>query len=319
MFCSSEFDAIAMSRGGMSSSSRDGEDGAEGGGGSGLCRKLLAELLLQLTECKQLAILSPDSDSTQGPRGTAIEQTPMKPNRNSSSSSVEGAAGSKRSRYSPYTVSPPSPMQQSFSPEADQDGEESYHPLRSAQAAPAAPLPPARPMVVVIAATNRPTDIDPAVLRRFESKINVLPPSQEERAAVFARYLRQVEHSLTAAQLARLADQTEGWTGCDIENFTREAAMAPVRRAFPMARATDAGGGQDGDRDCRERTVAALEASTATVAPITVEDFRKNSHLVRSCTTGTAVLCSAAPTCFNTTCLLSVETAWENMILRNQY
>jgi len=300
-----EFDSIAISRGGASSSSRDGgaeDNGADGGGGnSGLCRKLLAELLLQLTECKQLAILP-------------TKQQPLNPRLRPATASLheERAETSKRFRHCGSTgiaaavISPSSPMQQSLSPDAEdadrQSGLHSQQSFSDSHVRPPPPPPP-RPMVVVIAATNRPTDIDPAVLRRFESKINVLPPSEQERADLFAGYLRQVDHSLSAMQLAGLAEQTDGWTGCDIENFTREAAMAPVRRAFPMTARVRGTGGDTG------ATQEAPYNHLAHIEPITMEDFSEfsvtNKHIMH--------------TFHNLSPLFIVETAWENMILRNQY
>ena len=52
--------------------------------------------------------------------------------------------------------------------------------------------------VVVIAATNRPDDIDPALLRRFAQRIYIGPPNFEERQEMLIKFLRGVEHNLFA-------------------------------------------------------------------------------------------------------------------------
>ena len=85
--------------------------------------------------------------------------------------------------------------------------------------------------VVVIAATNRPDMIDPALLRpgRFDKSIYVAPPDKESRKSIFEIHTKgkPMEDDV---DLDKLADQTEGCTGADISAICNEAVMTAVRR-----------------------------------------------------------------------------------------
>lgn len=78
--------------------------------------------------------------------------------------------------------------------------------------------------VVVVAATNRPDALDPAILRpgRFDKLIFIKPPTVAERAEMFRNYLSNVplDNSIDYDQLAK---DTQGFTGADIYNVCREA------------------------------------------------------------------------------------------------
>lgn len=70
--------------------------------------------------------------------------------------------------------------------------------------------------VIVVAATNRPEDCDPALLRRFAVRVLVGLPTKKDRKKIVKRLLKNVDHNVTAAQLDELADATEGWSGSDL-------------------------------------------------------------------------------------------------------
>ncbi len=88
--------------------------------------------------------------------------------------------------------------------------------------------------VVVIGATNRPWDLDPAVVRRFERRIYVPLPDRGAREEIFRIHLRGVELA-DDVDLAELAELTVGYTGSDIRLVCREAAMEPVRELMAEA------------------------------------------------------------------------------------
>ena len=92
-----------------------------------------------------------------------------------------------------------------------------------------------KPRIIVIAATNRPEDCDPALLRRFAVRVLVGLPSRKDRKKIIRRMLSDVEHNITSSQLNELALATEGWSGSDLESMTREAVMAPVRECLRAA------------------------------------------------------------------------------------
>ena len=82
--------------------------------------------------------------------------------------------------------------------------------------------------VVVIGATNRPWDLDPAMVRRFERRIFVPLPDREAREEIFRIHLRGVELD-PDVDVGELAELTVGYTGSDIRLLCREAAMEPIR------------------------------------------------------------------------------------------
>jgi SpoVK/Ycf46/Vps4 family AAA+-type ATPase len=89
--------------------------------------------------------------------------------------------------------------------------------------------------VMVIAATNRLADCDPALIRRFAIQVHVGLPSVRDRRKIFQKFLRDFEHCLTKADLGELAIATEGWSGSDLESLAREAAMTPIRECLQLA------------------------------------------------------------------------------------
>ncbi|MCV7269161.1 ATP-dependent zinc metalloprotease FtsH [Mycolicibacterium doricum] len=85
--------------------------------------------------------------------------------------------------------------------------------------------------VVVLAATNRPDVLDPALLRpgRFDRTITVNPPDRKGRADILRVHTRSVPLA-DDVDLERLAASTPGMTGADLANLVNEAALAAARR-----------------------------------------------------------------------------------------
>jgi cell division protease FtsH len=84
--------------------------------------------------------------------------------------------------------------------------------------------------VIVLAATNRPDVLDPALLRpgRFDRHITVDRPTQKGRVAIFKVHVRGVPLA-DDVDLDRLASGTVGLTGADIRNLVNEAALWATR------------------------------------------------------------------------------------------
>ena len=78
--------------------------------------------------------------------------------------------------------------------------------------------------IVVIAATNRPDALHPAILRagRFDKMIFIKPPTANERADLFRMYLKNIPVS-SDFDFNELGGDSEGFTGADIANICREA------------------------------------------------------------------------------------------------
>ena len=85
--------------------------------------------------------------------------------------------------------------------------------------------------VVVIAATNRPDVLDPALLRpgRFDRQIVVHAPDRKGRAEILKVHTRQVPLA-SDVDLDQLAAATPGMTGADLANLVNEAALLAARR-----------------------------------------------------------------------------------------
>ncbi|GAA0936163.1 ATP-dependent zinc metalloprotease FtsH [Pseudonocardia zijingensis] len=94
--------------------------------------------------------------------------------------------------------------------------------------------------VVVLAATNRPDVLDPALLRpgRFDRTIMVHPPDQAGREAILRVHTRKVPLA-DDVDLAQLARATPGMTGADLANLVNEAAILAARRNLPAVGSTE--------------------------------------------------------------------------------
>ena len=84
--------------------------------------------------------------------------------------------------------------------------------------------------VVVLAATNRPDIVDPALLRpgRFDRIVEIKPPNREARKEIFKIHLREKPLG-TTVNLDTLAEKTENLVGAEIEAVCREASMLAIR------------------------------------------------------------------------------------------
>ncbi len=85
--------------------------------------------------------------------------------------------------------------------------------------------------VIVVAATNRPEILDPALLRpgRFDRRVTVQPPDRAGREAILRVHTRSVPLS-PEVDLGALAASTPGMVGADLANLVNEAALLAARR-----------------------------------------------------------------------------------------
>ena len=84
-------------------------------------------------------------------------------------------------------------------------------------------------LVFVLAASNFPFDLDPALLRRLEKRILVPLPEEDAREGMFKTFLTPdiAEIDLPFEDFAK---KTKGYSGSDIHLICKEAAMEPLRR-----------------------------------------------------------------------------------------
>eukprot|EP00536_Pseudo-nitzschia_multiseries_P002180 jgi/Psemu1/182982/e_gw1.29.141.1 len=93
----------------------------------------------------------------------------------------------------------------------------------------------AYPSTSMVAATNRPEDCDPALIRRFAIQVPVGLPTAKDRKKILKENMKDIEHTIDKRQFSQLALVTDGWSGSDLQSLAREAAMAPVRECIRRA------------------------------------------------------------------------------------
>jgi len=88
-----------------------------------------------------------------------------------------------------------------------------------------------RTNVIVLAATNRPDLLDPALVRpgRFDRRVTLDLPDINEREEIFKIHMRGKPFSKDV-DIKRLSEQTVGFSGADIENLINEGAIFAARR-----------------------------------------------------------------------------------------
>ena len=86
-----------------------------------------------------------------------------------------------------------------------------------------------RKLVTVMAATNRPWDLDDALRIRFEKRIYITLPNDKGRLQLFNLNLKKIEVDKNI-NYDRLVELTNGYSGADICNVCREASFMPMRR-----------------------------------------------------------------------------------------
>jgi SpoVK/Ycf46/Vps4 family AAA+-type ATPase len=85
--------------------------------------------------------------------------------------------------------------------------------------------------ILFIAATNKPWDLDDALISRFQRKIYIPLPDLEARKEIFKIHLKGTK--LDGISINDLANQTENYSGRDIANLCREAIMHMIREQNP--------------------------------------------------------------------------------------
>ena len=115
--------------------------------------------------------------------------------------------------------------------------------------------------VILLAATNRPEILDPALLRpgRFDRNILVDRPDKKGREEILAVHLKNIKVS-EDVDLAVLAGMTSGMVGADLANLVNEAALLAVRRKKKKA-------GMAEFEEAVERVIAGLEKKNRLINP----------------------------------------------------
>mgnify|MGYP000268166514 CR=1 FL=1 len=116
--------------------------------------------------------------------------------------------------------------------------------------------------VVVMAATNRPDILDPALLRpgRFDYLVYVPPPDEKARLSILKIHTREMPLAEDLS-LEEIAKKTEGYSGADLEALCREAALNAIR--------------QNREKVTKEDFEEALKKIKPSISPMMIERYRK--------------------------------------------
>ncbi|XP_061579567.1 spastin isoform X2 [Cololabis saira] len=87
--------------------------------------------------------------------------------------------------------------------------------------------------VLVMGATNRPQELDEAVLRRFAKRVYVALPGEETRLQLLKNLLEKHGEPLTLRELRQLSRMTEGYSGSDLTSLAKDASLGPIRELQP--------------------------------------------------------------------------------------
>uniref|UniRef100_A0A671VJ91 microtubule-severing ATPase n=1 Tax=Sparus aurata TaxID=8175 RepID=A0A671VJ91_SPAAU len=87
--------------------------------------------------------------------------------------------------------------------------------------------------VLVMGATNRPQELDEAVLRRFAKRVYVALPVEETRFKLLKNLLEKHGNPLTQRELRQLSRMTEGYSGSDLTSLAKDASLGPIRELRP--------------------------------------------------------------------------------------
>ncbi|WP_247728876.1 CDC48 family AAA ATPase [Halovivax limisalsi] len=130
--------------------------------------------------------------------------------------------------------------------------------------------------VVVIATTNRPDLIDPALLRpgRLDRHVHVPVPDEAARRKIFEVHTKD-KPLADAVDLDWLAAETEGYVGADIEAVTREASMAATREFVNSVDPEDMPDTISNVRISKEHFEQALEEVSPSVTSDTRERYEE--------------------------------------------
>jgi cell division protease FtsH len=115
--------------------------------------------------------------------------------------------------------------------------------------------------VILMAATNRPEVLDPALLRpgRFDRQVLVDRPDKKGREEILKIYIDTIKTD-DSVDVAQIAAMTSGMVGADLANLVNEAALLAVRRSKEAVSTAEI-------REAVERVVAGLEKKNRLITP----------------------------------------------------
>ncbi|PSR79566.1 hypothetical protein PHLCEN_2v6977 [Hermanssonia centrifuga] len=113
--------------------------------------------------------------------------------------------------------------------------------------------------ILVLGATNRPNDIDSAILRRMPKRFSVGLPDLDQRLKILTLLLKDTK-LVSDFPLVALGERSEGYSGSDLKELCRNAAMIPMREVMRL------GGGS-------QEHLARISQDGFELRPLTLNDF----------------------------------------------
>lgn len=233
-----EIDALGQSRGGGEAPTSMGQTGMSSKSGGGACdgnaRRVLAELLIQMTRlnssngltaddlftAETVGYTEDDDEVDEEEDGDVVEEEEQDTSHYLQFHSLDGDdaddTGFMENRRDGGATMP----SEAGSPRSFLEDTKNQQRLVR---------------VIVVAATNRPEDCDAALIRRFAIQVHIDYPTARDRRKILKRLFTGIDHSITRLQFKNVANELERWTGSDLEKLAREAAMAPVRECIQAA------------------------------------------------------------------------------------
>lgn len=139
----------------------------------------------------------------------------------------------------------------------------------------------------VLAASNLPWDLDPALLRRLDKRILVPAPNKEARKAMMQKLLANHVHNLQDEEFEECSASTNGYSGADIKLLCKEAAMAPVRSILKRLEETELHAGSSSSSRSQNSSSAQKGLNVQVLLeknPISISDFRNSLECTKSTT-----------------------------------
>ena len=119
------------------------------------------------------------------------------------------------------------------------------------------------PNLIVIAATNRPDHLDPAILRsgRLDKKVYLWPPDAVARRELFRMYIEKAGRPSKKLDYDKLAELTDGYVSADIEAICDEVARDASKWLLDLIDEAESGSLTDKDLHGHSITMASIEAT----------------------------------------------------------
>jgi len=132
------------------------------------------------------------------------------------------------------------------------------------------------PPIIVLGATNRPYDVDPAILRRLPRSFEISLPNHKSRLQLLRLFLEKQHMTPEAKEfLPKVAEMTIGYSGSDLKEVCRAAAWEPVREMTSGASRKAVGWDGDGksNNPMLKRTLSGFPPRGTKARPVNKNDF----------------------------------------------